>query len=460
MRLADLAGRRVAVWGVGAEGRAAVRAARDAGAADVLALVDDVPGSTDSKAGVPVLVVGSRHGDAVPADVDVLVLSPGVSRYRPEVVAARARGVRVTGGTELYLAEQGARTVAVTGSKGKSTVTRLTAHLLSAAGRDAVAAGNIGTALLDLLPDLPTDPATGPVVVAEVSSYQAALVASPPRIAVLTALFPDHLPWHGGVEQYYADKLRLLAAQLPGPRTALVNGADPGVRSVLADPAMAGAGIYAAPGARVDVADGAVRVAGRPVLPLARTRLPGGHNATNVAAAVAVLDALGIDVAAAADVLEEALAAFAPLPHRLEPVATVAGVSYVDDSLATTAQAAVAACESYPDRPLTLLVGGLDRGIDYTPLVAYLAARAARTPLNVVATGAAGGRIAGQLSEQPAPIAVTPADDVPHATRIAARVTPPGGVVLFSPAAPSPPEHGSYERRSAAFAAAARGLIG
>src|SRR5206468_386472 len=91
------------------------------------------------------------------------------------------------------------------------------------------AAGNIGAALLDLLPELPADPAAGALVVAEVSSYQAALVASPPRIAVLTSLFPDHLPWHGGVERYYTDKLRLLARA----ETALVNGADPGVRSVL-----------------------------------------------------------------------------------------------------------------------------------------------------------------------------------------------------------------------------------
>jgi UDP-N-acetylmuramoyl-L-alanine---L-glutamate ligase len=461
VRLAQLARRRVAVWGIGREGRAAARTALDAGAADVVAVVDSDPPAqalgawaAAGLAAVPIRPVGS-----VP-DAEVVVLSPGVSRYRPEVLALEAHAVQVTNGTELYLAEQGRRTIAVTGSKGKSTVTRLTAHLLAAAGRDAVAGGNIGAALLDLLPELPADPAAGPLVVAEVSSYQAALVTSPPRVAVLTSLFPDHLPWHGGVERYYADKLRLLA----GPDVALVNGADGGVRSVL--DGLDGLGgleravVFGSADARVRLAGGAVVVGGEVVLPLRRSRLPGGHNAVNVAAAVAVLDALGVDVAAVSAALEEALASFAPLPHRLEPVRTAAGVTYVDDSLATSVQAAVAACEAYDRRALTLLVGGLDRGIDYAPLAGYLVARAGRTPLTVVAMGAAGERIAAGLDPGRSGVAVESTDDVGDAVRVAAKLTPSGGVVLFSPAAASPPEYGDYEQRSAAFAAAVRELPG
>jgi UDP-N-acetylmuramoylalanine--D-glutamate ligase len=453
LRLADLAGRRVVVWGLGREGGAAARAAVRAGASDVIAVADAAPPAelaNWSEAGLgSVPVRGLQELGAA----EVVLLSPGVSRYRPEVVELLARGVPVTGGTELFLAEQGGRCVAVTGSKGKSTVTRLTAHLLQAAGQAAIAAGNIGTALLDLLPELPADPAAGPVVVAEVSSYQAALVASPPRVAVLTSLFPDHLPWHGGLERYYGDKLRLFAA---GPRTRLVNGTDPNVAALLADPALAGAATYGTPDSRVRVegegADAAVVVAGVPVLGLRGSRLPGAHNQVNVAAAVAALDALG--TGARRDRLEAALAAFAPLPHRLEPVGTVGNVTFVDDSLATSAQAAVAACEAYGDRPLTLLAGGLDRGIDYDPLVAYLRERAGRTPLTVVAMGPAGGRIVAALPGVP----VERTDDVGDAVRLAAKLARPGGVVLFSPAAPSPPEYGSYERRSAVFTAAVREL--
>jgi UDP-N-acetylmuramoyl-L-alanine---L-glutamate ligase len=131
-------------------------------------------------------------------------------------------------------------------------------------------------------------------------------------------------------------------------------------------------------------------------------------------------------------------------------------VTYVDDSLATSAQAAIAACEAYPGRALTLLVGGLDRGIDYAPLVGYLERRAERTPLTVVALNAAGRRIAAGLRR---PLLET-ADDLADAVRVAAKLTPPGGVVLFSPAAASPPEAGSYEQRSAAFVAAVRALPG
>jgi len=457
-RVADLAGRRVVVWGLGREGAAAGRAALRAGAGTVVAVTDAVPSPAELEAwaegglgGVPVR--GLDELDSAQA----VLLSPGVSRYRPEVAALLGRGVPVTGGTQLFLAEQRARTVVVTGSKGKSTVTRLTAHLLEAAGREAVAAGNIGTALLDLLPDLPGDPDAGPLVVAEVSSYQAALVTSPARAAVLTSLFPDHLPWHGSLQRYYGDKLRLFAAR---PPIRLVNGADPNVAALLGDPSLAGADTYAAPGSRVRVEgeglDAAVVVAGVPVLALRGSRLPGVHNRVNVAAAVAVLDALGVDVAAERSRLEAALAGFAPLPHRLEPVGTVGGVTFVDDTLATTAQAAVAACEAYPEQPLTLLAGGLDRGIDYDPLVAHLRERARRTPLTVVAMGTAGERIAGGLPGVP----VERTDDVADAVRRAAKLTPSGGVVLFSPAAPSPVEYGSYERRSAAFATAVRELSG
>ncbi len=457
MRTAELAGRCVAVWGIGAEGRAAAVTARRAGAGDIVAVVDGDPPapvvaawSGAGLADVPVVTRGDRAGTAALGRADVVVMSPGVSLYRDEVRTLVAGGVSVTSGTQLFLAEHGGRTVAVTGSKGKSTVTRLAAQLLSAAGQEVVAAGNVGAPLLDLLPDPPA------LVVAEVSSYQAALVTSPPRIAVLTALFPDHLPWHGGVARYYRDKLRVVA----GAAAVLVNGADPGVRERLADrdAALAAAIVFGTPDATVRVAGDVVMVGDRPVLPLRRSRLPGAHNALNVAGAVAVLDALGIDVVRLSGRLEDALARFAPLPHRLEPVAVVRDVTFVDDSLATSAQAAVAACEAYPGRPLTLLAGGLDRGIDYEPLVRYLHGRVARTPVVLVAMGEAGRRLAAGVAAAAPGIASDVADDVGDGVRLAAARTPCGGVVLFSPAAPSPPEYGSYERRSAAFVAAVRGL--
>jgi UDP-N-acetylmuramoylalanine--D-glutamate ligase len=433
------------VWGVGVEGRAAARTAVRAGASRVVAVTDEVPDATAvtawERAGlahVPVL-----HGAAAATarqGAEVLVVSPGISRYRPEVVAAERRGTRVTNGTALFLSEHADRTIAVTGSKGKSTVTRLAAHLLAGLGRDVVAAGNVGTSLLDL--------ADGDhrLVVAEVSSYQAALVDHGPGVAVLTALFPDHLPWHGGVERYYADKLRLFAAQRDGQR-ALANGADPEIRPRGAGGTLAGVELYASAGATVRVERGMLVYDDVPVFPLDRSRLVGEHNAANMAGAVAVLAAVGVDVRRNAERLCDALAAFVPLPHRLEVVATVGGVLFVDDSLATTPQAAVAACRAFPDRPLALLVGGLDRGVEYAPLVAYLRDRAVRSPVGVLAMGAAGRRILPLLDGVRADVC----DDVAEAARLGAQLTAGDGVVLLSPAAPSPQRYGSYHRRSRAF---------
>jgi UDP-N-acetylmuramoylalanine--D-glutamate ligase len=242
--------------------------------------------------------------------------------------------VQVTNGSALFLSEHAGRTIAVTGSKGKSTVTRLIAHLLGALGHDGVAAGNLGAALLDLVD-------TDHLVVAEISSYQAALVTTAPRMVVLTSLFPDHLPWHGSIERYYRDKLRLFATSHHTQR-GLAYGADAGVQSLRAGGALADVELYAAPDSTVRIEDGVLIVHDAPTIPLARCRLVGDHNAANVAGAVAVLGATGVDVEAEASRLEAALAAFSPLPHRLDVVASINGVTFVDDSLATTPQAAIA----------------------------------------------------------------------------------------------------------------------
>jgi UDP-N-acetylmuramoyl-L-alanine---L-glutamate ligase len=441
--LAELAGRRTVVWGLGVEGRAAARAALRAGAVQVVAVTDDRP---DPEALAHWKRVGLAHvpvvtGNAAGAvrGAEVLILSPGVSRYRPEIVAAERRGTLVTNGSALFLSEHAGRTIAVTGSKGKSTVTRLVAHLLDALGRDVVAAGNVGTSLLDLMD-------TAQLVVAEVSSYQAALVRHGPSVAVLTCLFPDHLPWHGSVERYYGDKLRLLTCQREGQH-GLANGADPTIRSIHTSGTLAGVELYACEHASVRIERGAVVCSDVPVLPLARSRLVGDHNAANMAGAVAVLAASGVDVRADAGRIEAALAAFSPLPHRLEVVASVAGVTFIDDSLATTPQAAIAACRAFPDRPLALLVGGLDRGVDYAPLVAYLEARAASSPVAVLAMGPAGRRVAALIDGVTAHVC----DDVTEAVHLGADLAGHDGIVLLSPAAASPDAYGSYRRRSLAF---------
>src|SRR5918998_357732 len=218
MRLVDLRGRSVAVWGTGREGKAAVRAAAAHGAGR-LVVVEDQPSHlstawTGEWADLAPLVAGPEGLDALGA-ADVVVRSPGVPQTHPWVVELRRRGVPITGGTALWMADHADRTVGVTGSKGKSTTSSLISHLLTGIDRPNVFGGNIGVPLLDL-PE-------AELYVLELSSYQCSDLADSPRVAVVTSLFPEHLDAHGGEREYYRDKLNILAH---GPELIVVNGAD------------------------------------------------------------------------------------------------------------------------------------------------------------------------------------------------------------------------------------------
>ena len=194
----DLAGARAGIWGLGREGHANLRKLLSLGAEPVL--VDDHPaGPVDD---LPVLAAGDG-GLAALRGCDVVVKTPGLSRYRPEVAQLSAAGIPVVGGLGLWLAEADLRRVlCVTGTKGKSTTSSLTGHLITGLGYRCLVGGNIGAVPYD--PDHTGD---FDYWVIEVSSYQATdLPVSPPVVAV-TSLHPDHLDWHGGVEQYYRDKL-------------------------------------------------------------------------------------------------------------------------------------------------------------------------------------------------------------------------------------------------------------
>jgi UDP-N-acetylmuramoylalanine-D-glutamate ligase len=205
----DLPGARVGVWGLGREGHANLRKLRSLGVEPVL--VDDHPGDPD------VLATGDG-GLAALERCDVVVKTPGLSRYRPEVERLSERGLPVVGGLGLWLAEQDLQKVlCVTGTKGKSTTASVTGHLLTGLGYRCLVAGNIGV--------VPYDPAENTDVdywVIEVSSYQATDLPCTPPVTAVTSLHPDHLDWHGGVEQYYRDKLSMCTQ--PGADLTVANG--------------------------------------------------------------------------------------------------------------------------------------------------------------------------------------------------------------------------------------------
>jgi len=457
----DLAGARVGIWGLGREGHASLRKLATLGAEPVL--VDDRP--ADPVDGHQVLVTADGGLAALEA-CDAVVKTPGMSRYRPEMARLAAAGVPVAGGLGLWLAEADLRRVlVVTGTKGKSTTSSVTGHLIRGLGYRCLVGGNIG------VPPYDPDAARGgehsgfDYWVIEVSSYQATdLPCSPPVVAV-TSLHPDHLDWHGGVEQYYRDKLS--ACSQPGAELTVANGDSDLLRehASLLGPRVEWVSEHDDPGPDW-------------MTPLG---LPGRHNRRNALIARRCLVAMDVPGAADDGRLRAAAVGYQSLPSRLTTVGEVAGVTFVDDSLSTNVLPTLAALDAFPGRRIALIVGGHDRGIDYAPLAAGLLAREA--PTYVLTLPDSGPRIRATLESvtKPAPTttptpAVTPTPaasmappgtgfagvtdcpDLAAAVAAGFRWAQPDGLVLLSPAAPSFGHFKDYRDRGEAFARAVRAL--
>jgi UDP-N-acetylmuramoylalanine--D-glutamate ligase len=449
LHLTDLRGRSVAVWGTGREGVAAVRAIAAVTPAALVAVDDRENYAAQPWIGDLAAAAPLRTGDAgfaALAGADVVVRSPGVGQTHPWIIELRRRGVPVTSGSALWMAEHAAATVGVTGSKGKSTTSSLISHLLTALGRPNALGGNIGVPLLEL-PD-------AELYVLELSSYQCSDLLDSPRVAALTSLFPEHLDAHGGEREYYRDKLNLVAH---GPRRVVFNATDQRLRAELTRrhrlPLVATGtpdGFHVGPGP-----DGRpwFRYAATPLFPRTALALLGRHNEGNTCVALGVLAALGVDCATQRDAVATALAGFQPLPYRLTEITDDSGLTFVDDTLSTTPHAAVHAIEAFDGRPLTLLLGGQDRGVDYAPLRDFLAERG--TVATAIGIPDSGPRILDAIGDLPGLTTAT-ADDLVSAVRLAREVTPAGGVVLLSPAAPSYGRFDNYQHRSEVFRQAIR----
>jgi UDP-N-acetylmuramoylalanine--D-glutamate ligase len=426
--LADAA---VGVWGLGVEGQASARRLDALGVTHVL--VDDAPGAVamDGRA------VLSTEPDGLQALLrcDVVVKSPGISRYRPEVRELEGAGVAVCGGLGLFMAEADpARVVCITGTKGKSTTTAIAVHLLRGLGYDARAGGNIGRPPWD-----PSEEGDPDYWVVETSSFQVPDLAVAPHVVAVTSLSPDHLDWHGTVERYYADKLSLCTK--PGVSLAVADGSD---ERLLAQAGQMGPHVRWVDHEQVE----------RDRAWSSALGLAGPHNARNASIACAVLVGTGIAEVANEESLRRAAAGFDALPSRFRSLGRLGEVEFVDDGLSTNVLPAQAALAAFADRPVALLVGGHDRGVDYAPLAETLVARAA--PTLVVTMPDNGPRIGDAVrAAGDARVEVVDAADLESAVAVAVDWAAAGGVVLLSPAAPSFGRYGDYRERSAAFAAAA-----
>ena len=456
-------GRRVAVFGLGRTGIATAKALT-AGGAEV-SCWDDTEAARERALADGLELDDLNRRDW--GDVAALILSPGIPLTHPKphrmVELARAVGAPVIGDIELFAQAINAlpekrrpKLVGITGTNGKSTTTALIGHILRETGRKVVVGGNIGEAILAQDPPRP-----GMTYVLELSSYQIDLTSSLAcDVAVLLNITPDHIDRHGDFQGYFHAKQRLFEMQ--GPNGNAVIGIDDNEtaayfsrlrqsrREDLVVPISSGRvfarGVYALGDRVYDALDSA----SHPAVDLARApALPGRHNAQNVAAALAAVRLLGVSARAAA----EAIYAFPGLPHRQERVAELAGVSFINDSKATNAEAAIQALSCY-DR-IRWIVGGRPKAGGLTAALGA-ADRIAKAYL----IGEAEAQFAGELD------GLVPCErcgDLVTAVAAAARDAwaegQTGEVVLLSPAAASFDQFASYEARGQAFRDIVGGLV-
>ncbi|HET9243709.1 MAG TPA: UDP-N-acetylmuramoyl-L-alanine--D-glutamate ligase [Gaiella sp.] len=400
---------RVLVIGLARSGRAAVAALRSRGDEVVAYDVDPELDAAEIDADV---TLGDWE-DRLLDGVGLVVKSPGVPRESPPVVAARRRDVRVISEIELAARLLPNPLVGVTGTNGKTTTTALLGAMLEAGELPAAVAGNIGTPLTSLVGVVPADA----WIVCELSSFQLEDVQTlRPRVAVLTNVEPDHLDRHGSLEAYASAKLRIFELQ----------EAD--------DTAVVPRGFRPVPGAAQRV-----EFAGDDPLP-AEPRLRGAHNRENAAAAAAAARAVGVDDAAIA----RALTTFPGVEHRIEELATLDGVLYVNDSKATNVAAALRALASFPGRRKHVILGGRGKAEPYEPLAA-----AFEPGDRAYLIGEAAPEIAKALTE--ASVDVVLAGSLAEAASAASAATQRGDVVLLSPACASFDQFESFEHRGEEF---------
>jgi UDP-N-acetylmuramoylalanine--D-glutamate ligase len=454
LRLTDLADARVAIWGYGREGRASLAALRRHFPHKALTLfcseAEASAVAMQEKVAPAVDVVTTPPDAAALSRFDIVIKSPGISPYKSPVPEAVEAGVLFTSGTALWFAEHPqARTICVTGTKGKSTVTALIAHILRKGGLRVALAGNIGLPLLDL-PDFNQRDSAEPDAgeqerepapdwwVIELSSFQTRDFGGTPTIAVINNLYEEHLDWHGSRERYRADKLAIAARA-----SRLVVNAQPELLAATASSVQRC--VFGSPEGWHVAEDAICRGPDR-VLALAALSLPGPHNAQNVCAALAAIDAAGLD----AQLLAAHAATFKPLPHRLQTLGTRGQVDYINDSIATTPYATIEALCSLVARATTVLVGGFDRGVSWRTFIDYVAKA---PPHAIVTMGANGAAIAAALRAIDAPrFALASGPTLAEAFACAKALTPPGGTILLSPGAPSFDQFRDYAERGREFA--------
>lgn len=429
----ELTGKNIAIMGIARSGVALARVLHGLGARVFLSdgkKREELEEFLRELDGIPHTLETGGNTEALYRGRDMVVISPGVPIAHPLLERARRAGVTVMGEIEVAWLLAKAPIIAVTGTNGKSTTTKLISDILNADGRRAIFAGNIGIPLVEEVSKVPPDG----WIVCEISSFQLESVHTfRPRVALCLNITEDHQDRHADFEEYRTAKRRLFENQGPGDIAVL--NADDEPTAALAPQIKAKILSFSRRKAVTDgvfFRDGLVwrSAAGEPpspVFPWKEGSLRGLHNLENVMAAAAATLELGVRP----ESIVKAVDAFTPLHHRMELAGVIDGVSYIDDSKGTNPGAVIAALEGLRE-PVVLIAGGKDKGLDFTGLGRSIA----RSAKALVAIGEASQKLAGAARDAGF-AAVHFAGSLEEAVDQASRLASPGDVVLLSPACAS-----------------------
>ena len=393
------------------------------------------------------LSLGEHYTDGF-AGQDIIMRTPGYEYYKPELQAALKAGAMVTSEVELFFEFCPCEIVAVTGSDGKTTTTTLISKMFEAAGRKVFLGGNIGAALLPQLADVTSDA----VAVVELSSFQLISMRRSPKVAVVTNVTPNHLDHHKDMQEYIDAKRNILLWQTP-PCRAVLGYENEISRSMQKDckgrqvwftrlhDTDNGAFLRKEDNMLCMAEDGVVT----PFLAQKDIKLRGLHNIENLlAAAAAVWGEVPVEA------IQKVGSTFTGVEHRIEPVRTLDGVLYYNDSIGTSPTRTIAGLRSF-DQKVILIAGGYDKHIPYEPLAPEIVAHVK----DLVLMGATGPRIEKALREDPgfneAALPIQHADNMQHAVELARAAAKPGDIIILSPASASFDLYPNFEVRGREF---------
>jgi UDP-N-acetylmuramoylalanine--D-glutamate ligase len=439
----NLKGKRVLVVGLGKSGVASALFLESRGAR---VTVSDSKSESQLREEIPALldrgivVETGKHGERTFRDQDLIVVSPGVPFETLPLQNARKLNIPVIGEVELAAQSLTGSIVAITGSNGKTTTTTLAGEIIASGGGKVLVGGNIGTPAISFADQ--SSPETW--VVLEISSFQLETIETfRPKIAAILNVTPDHLDRHGSMENYRAAKARIFENQTSEDFAVLNLDNDVTVKL--------GSGLKAQLfwfSRTKEVERGAFVRGGKivfkdskavDVMPVSEISLKGTHNLENVLAAVCIGMLAGVEP----EKIRRAVNQFKAVEHRLEFVTEIDGVQYFNDSKATNVDATIKALESFP-KNIHLILGGKDKGSDYTLLNPLLAERVKQ----VYTIGAAAQKIEQQIGST---VPIVSASTLENAVRKAVQVATAGDIVLLAPGCASFDQFDSYEHRGRVF---------